>query len=117
MIKRHEWKAMSWAARRCPSLVAMFCLRTITTQGLMTRPMHANKTNVNATITLAGLTKCRQASAGMSPFDRAAACGGRAVVPGCHDGGLSCATPAAEIASILDLRMYCTLRRVFSLAA
>ena len=55
--------------------------------GAMTRPRHATKKNVNATLAPAGLTKCRQASAGISPFDRAAACGGGAVIPGCDDGG------------------------------
>ena len=74
--------------------------------GAMTRPMHAKKRNVNATLTPAGLTKCRQTSAGISPFDRAAACGGRAGILGCDDGGFILRNARRRNSSILDLRIY-----------
>ena len=106
MIKRHKRKAIVVG---CAKMLQP-CCQVLSEEdhhaAAMARPMHAKKTNVHATLTPAGLTKCRQASAGISPFDRAAACGGRAVIPGYDDGGLSCATPAAALASILDLRIY-----------
>ena len=87
MIQRHERKTIVVVCAKLPQLGCQVLSEDDHHAAAMARPMHAKKTNVHATLTPAGLTKCRQASAGISPFDRAAACGGRAVIPGCDDGG------------------------------
>ena len=87
MIKRHKRKAIVVGCAKMLQPCCQVLSEDDHHAAAMARPMHAKKTNVHATLTPAGLTKCRQASAGISPFDRAAACGGRAVIPGCDDGG------------------------------
>ena len=88
MIKRHKRKAIVVGCAKMLQPGCQVLSEDDHHATAMARPMHAKKTNVHATLTPAGLTKCRQASAGISPFDRAAACGGRAVILGCHDGGV-----------------------------
>ena len=87
MIKRHKRKAIVVGCAKMLQPGCQVLSEDDHHAAAMARPMHAKKTNVHATLTPAGLTKCRQASAGISPFDRAAACGGRAVIPGYDDGG------------------------------